>query len=87
MILAVTSSLFLALTIIPALTAKFQSRNFARTNWWHTGISLPWLKQRYGKTIAWTTARPLWGIGLALLLPIAGFIQVLSFTKPSEHLF
>ncbi len=81
-ILAVSSSMFLSLTVIPALTAKFQRRgNIDRGSWWHTGISIPSLKQWYGKTLSWTTARPVLGICLALFLPVTGFVMAGSLAQ------
>ena len=78
-ILAVSSSMFLAVTVIPALTAKFYTRtinsNSQLQSWWQTGISIPLLKQWYRKTLKWTVASPIFGICLALLLPIVGFVQ------------
>ena len=89
-ILAVSSSLFLALTVIPALTAKFYRQNpvgangrspLHRSSWWKTGVSIPILTELYGKTLKWTIARPVLGIFLALLLPVWGFMQAGSLEQ------
>ena len=85
-ILAVSSSLFLALTIIPSLTAKLhqysQSKNrktkqaetqSSNSVWWKTGFYNPVLTRIYHWTLDWTSARPVLGILLALILPIVGF--------------
>ncbi|MEM8832860.1 MAG: efflux RND transporter permease subunit, partial [Cyanobacteria bacterium P01_G01_bin.19] len=82
-ILAVSSSLFLALAIMPTLAAKLIRINdtFARRNWWQAGISVPPLTHWYKKTIKWTTAKPLLGVSLALLIPLFGFIQAGSLPQ------
>lgn len=82
-ILAVSSSLFLALAIIPTLTAKLFvfSKPPSVKSWWQTGISIPKLGRLYYKTIKWSTARPVLGIGLALILPLVGFIQAGSLAQ------
>ncbi|MEM6613826.1 MAG: efflux RND transporter permease subunit [Cyanobacteria bacterium P01_C01_bin.72] len=75
-ILAVLSSLFLALTIIPTLTAKFNRQlDLSRASWWQTGISFTPLTRIYNQSLRWITVKPLWGIFLALLLPVTGFLQ------------
>ena len=84
-ILAVGSSMFLSLTVIPAITAKFQRRTNNSSpqypSWLQTGISIPLLKRWYGKTLKWTTASPVLGICLALFLPVVGFIQAGSLAQ------
>ena len=82
-ILAISSSLFLALAVMPTLAAKLyrSPKTPQRQTWWQTGISIPILTQWYKKTIKWTTARPVLGICLALLLPLMGFIQAGSLPQ------
>lgn len=90
-ILALSSSLFLALTIIPTLTAiLYQSDKPLVVNeylpqtqetWWRDGISIPWLVVLYRKTLKWTINRPILAIFLALLLPLMGFIQANSLSQ------
>lgn len=80
-ILAVSSSLFLALTVMPTLTVKVNQPSPQQQSWWQTGISIPILTQWYSKTIAWTIKRPVLGICLALLLPLTGFIQAASLEQ------
>ncbi len=88
-ILAVSSSLFLALTIIPTLTAKLYCHNIGviresplpQSSWWQTGISIPTLTKLYDRTLKWITGRPVLGIFLALLLPVVGFIQAGSLAQ------
>ncbi|MDY6804709.1 MAG: efflux RND transporter permease subunit [Cyanobacteriota bacterium] len=88
-ILAISSSFFLTLTVIPALAAKLHrrksqalslrnpvfDRNRVSDPWWQIGFSHPWLTRGYRKTINFTTAKPVLGIILALMLPAIGFIQ------------
>ena len=84
-ILAVCSSLFLALVVMPTLAAKLYKSNESvgangyspkpKQSWLQTGISISFLTRWYYKTIKWTTAKPVLGICLALLLPLMGFIQ------------
>ena len=92
-ILAVCSSLFLALVVMPTLTAKLyksvgavreqplSNKQPRRQSWWQTGISVAILTRWYSKTIKWTIARPVLGICLALLLPLIGFIQAGSLPQ------
>ena len=82
-ILAVSSSMFLALVVMPTLAAKLYRANdlAVKQSWWQTGISVPFLTRWYGKTIKWTTARPLLGVCLALTIPLIGFIQVGSLPQ------
>ena len=75
-ILAVCSSFFLAMLVMPILTAKLFKQVLAPQNsWWQAGITLPNLARWYKKTIRWSIARPILGICLALLLPFIGFFQ------------
>ena len=75
-ILAVISSLFLALTIIPTLTAKFNRQlNFSQASWWQTGIAWAPLTKIYNRSLRWIVVQPILGICLALLLPLTGFLQ------------
>ncbi|MEM9215572.1 MAG: efflux RND transporter permease subunit [Cyanobacteria bacterium P01_F01_bin.150] len=75
-ILAISSSLLLALTVIPALATKLYERTpGGRRGIMHQGISFPVLKTIYRQTLYFTTRRPLVGIALALALPLVGFSQ------------
>jgi multidrug efflux pump subunit AcrB len=86
-ILAVSSSLLIALTMIPALAVKFYQpvrANDVGANgqtWWQTGISILALTRWYRKTLRWTIARPVLSIFLALLLPTVGLIQASSLSQ------
>ncbi|MDJ0713614.1 MAG: efflux RND transporter permease subunit [Prochloraceae cyanobacterium] len=76
-ILAVCSSLFLSLTVIPALAAIFRSKKKQKkvTSWWENGFSYPKLTSLYNRTLRWLFAKPLIGILLALTIPVTGFVQ------------
>ena len=75
-ILALLSSFFLSLTIIPALTGLV-NQHFPKLSradsWVARGIRTPELAQRYRSGLTWLFARPVLGVGLAILLPISGF--------------
>ncbi|ASC73500.1 Nodulation protein NolG [Halomicronema hongdechloris C2206] len=94
-ILAVTSSLVLAFTVVPALTVLLH-RQVVRwraappaSAWWQTGVSNPKLGNAYRWLLRRTTAQPALGIVLALLLPMAGFMVIPSldqqFFPPSDR--
>ncbi len=80
-ILALFSSLFLALTVIPALTGLLSYRSSphegrGRTNskWWQVGFSNSRLTGAYSWALERIFARPAIGIALAVALPIGGFV-------------
>ena len=95
-ILSVSSSFILAMTIIPSLAA-FLDRKFPGPihnienprHWWVNGFSNALLTERYRKTIEWCLRKPAWGISLALILPLAGFVLsqqlTMSFFPPVDR--
>ena len=87
-ILALLSSLFLSLTVIPALTGLLQADSGAR-GWWHNGLTIPLLTRAYRRTLTQLLARPLLGVVLALIVPLTGFLVVGSleeqFFPPAER--
>lgn len=93
-IIAVSSSLFISLTIIPALTAKthqYLNRQEKKIvnhthpltwlRWWQTGVDYPFLTRLYRRTLKWAIAKPVLSILLALLLPMIGFLQAGSLEQ------
>ena len=88
-ILAIFSSLILAMTVIPALTAIFshlrhnnegnlESRDrqlVSNRGFWNFGISIPALTVFYKRTLDLVFRRPWIGVGIGIVIPIAGFIQ------------
>ncbi len=83
-IVAVSCSLFISLTIIPALAAKLQNSrvgNAHPTGWLQHGVAFPVVTRLYKRTLKWTVAKPVLSIFLALLLPVIGFIQAASLEQ------
>lgn len=76
-ILALLSSLFLALTVVPALTGLFDSpgERTKKARFWRTGFSSSFLEGLYRKGIRLLVSHPLLAVAVSLALPIAGFIQ------------
>ncbi|MEE9146677.1 MAG: efflux RND transporter permease subunit, partial [Candidatus Tectomicrobia bacterium] len=79
-ILALFSSFFVALTVVAALTGlayRTSDRAAApaaqRGAWWRVGVSHAGLSSLYKRSLELLYARPLLGVLLALVLPIAGF--------------
>lgn len=72
-ILALLSSLLLTLTVIPVLTARI-NQSKENLSWWQRGIANNKLKILYCQLLDKSLERPLWGIFIALILPLAGFI-------------
>ena len=85
-ILALFSSLFLALTVIPALVGIISG--FGRTEierrWYNVGLSSRRLAEIYAWVLDRLMARPMLGVALAMALPIAGFV---SATQLIEQFF
>ncbi|MGB7251425.1 MAG: efflux RND transporter permease subunit [Phormidesmis sp.] len=83
-ILALLSSLALSLTVISALIGliyrRWPSRSVA-SSWWRDGFSNQWLTRRYADSLSLMFRRPVFGIGLALILPIVGFAQFASLPQ------
>ncbi len=79
-ILAIFSSLFVAMTIVPALAAMgIRPRTTAR--WWEEGISLPRLARGYAASLQFVLRRPWLGITGGLLLPALGFLAATQLTE------
>ncbi len=80
-ILAVFSSLLLAMTVIPAVTALTSrtrggtGRGSVDSTWYQNGFSHQAMLRLYRAILDRIFRRPVWGIALAAVLPIAGFIQ------------
>ncbi len=82
-ILAVTSSLLLAMTVTPSLMAILDNREqgAGKRHWWSDGFSHAALTERYRSTLDVVFHRPLLGIGIGVTLPIAGFIAASTLTE------
>lgn len=88
-ILALFSSLFLALTVIPALTgllsdASSPTAGRPQRSWWQVGVFDDRLTRAYSWLLGRLLVRPVWGVALAVVLPIGGFI---SATQLIEQFF
>jgi multidrug efflux pump subunit AcrB len=73
-ILALASSLILAMTITPTL-AGLIDRIAPKGRWWQNGFSSARLLAGYRRTLDFLFARPALTLGLALLLPVIGFTK------------
>ncbi|MGF1481576.1 MAG: efflux RND transporter permease subunit [Cyanophyceae cyanobacterium] len=95
-IVALLSSLFLSLTIVPALAGKLcreenqaalaiqlegRTIRFASSNWWESGFSSPSLTWGYRRFLTSVLSYPLLGVFLALILPVAGFVMATSLEE------
>ena len=75
-ILAVSSSLFLALTVVPVLLKTMEDSNFLNLNKSkNIGFSHQGLRTRYRAFLAWTLFKPSRALVLSLILPILGFVS------------
>ena len=78
-ILALLSSLALSLTAIAALIGllyrRWPNRPNERSRWWKDGFANRRLSRLYARSLGFTFRRPLIGIGLAMILPVVGFVQ------------
>ncbi len=93
-ILALLSSLFLTLTVVPALTgrlndltARVQTRE--ASSWWNKGFSNRTIAQVYASILRYILKKPTLGIILALILPVTGFVMATNleeqFFPPAER--
>lgn len=75
-VMALVGSLFISLTIIAALAARYLPRPKAnqKTRWIKSGISFPLLSDWYRHWLARRLQKPLLPIVVAVVLPIAGFV-------------
>ena len=85
-ILAIFSSLFLALTIVPAVTALASgpSSESAKRRWWRDGIRTPGVLNFYRATLERLFARPVLGIAGGIALSVLGFV---AFSRLPEQFF
>ncbi|MEN1680938.1 MAG: efflux RND transporter permease subunit, partial [Planctomycetota bacterium] len=83
-ILAVASSFLLAMTVTPAIAAIFSGKPKepgARTRWWSDGIDVPALARGYRAVLGVLFRRPVFGVALGMLFPIAGFYGATTLTE------
>lgn len=84
--LAIFGSLFLALTIVPTLTAFgiSVSNSSTQSHWWECGVTIPALTKLYRQSLQIVFRRPALGILIGVVLPIFGFMQA---SKLPEQFF
>jgi len=72
-------SLFVALTVTPALAGKFLPQG-DRGTFLSRGISIPWLGRLFEKSVRLAVENPLRAIALSLILPVLGFAAFPTLT-------
>ena len=85
-IIAIFSSLFLAMTVIPAISARLISpaKLDEQRSGWRDGFSNDRLAKWYRSSLRYIFHRPLLGVLLGLVLPVLGF---LGATQLNEQFF
>ena len=89
--LAIFSSFFLAMTVLPASAALLQGKTPSKSSHsgffgtlFRHGISVPWITRLYRRWLNFMLKHPWVGIAAGAILPIAGFI---SSTQLREQFF
>ncbi|MCC2617401.1 efflux RND transporter permease subunit [Aestuariibacter halophilus] len=74
-VMALLGSLFISMTIIAALAARYLPRGdvHASLPWYRRGIDIPVLSQSYRRFLERALTRPLWVLLFTIALPLAGF--------------
>lgn len=72
-VFALCASFAVALTLIPAYSARFLHSGGESRQWWVSGMRFRRLNQRYRGALAFFLRRPALGIALCMLLPSVGF--------------
>ncbi|MEM9092625.1 MAG: efflux RND transporter permease subunit [Cyanobacteria bacterium P01_F01_bin.53] len=85
-ILALVSSLVLSLTLIVSLIGLIYRRwpsqiSRESASWWEGGFANASLTRLYAHSLKAMFRRPILGIGLALILPVVGFVQFASLPQ------
>ncbi len=77
-ILGLSSSLFISLTVLPALSGLLHQwgQGFKVPTWAEEGFSHPRLTRVYRRTLGMAFSRPMLAIALSLILPVTGFTLV-----------
>ncbi len=97
-ILTVLASLLVALTLTPALAARFYQvnltpsllrRTLGQRNWWQSGFSNPSLSAWYRRSLLGSLRHPKRTIALCLVLPVLGLVLLASldvqFFPPADR--
>ena len=81
-ILAITSSLFLALTIVPVMMAYLERiKFFNKISFNRNGYSNKKLLEKYRTLLTWAYSKPRRAMGIALFLPFLGFFLFSSIPQ------
>ena len=81
-ILAITSSLFLALTIVPVMMAYLERiKFFNKISFNRNGYSNKKLLEKYRALLTWAYSKPRRAMGIALFLPFLGFFLFSSIPQ------
>ena len=81
-ILAVASSFVIAMTITPSLMAIVDKSSPERVrHWWTDGFANHHMTELYRATLDVVFRRPYLGVGLGVILPIAGFVAASTLTE------
>ena len=84
-IMAIFSSFFLAMTIIPAIAARINPNRESdapqKLGWWHAGFSSRWMTAAYKRVLDFVFRRPVVGILASFLLPVFGFWAATQLTE------
>jgi multidrug efflux pump subunit AcrB len=76
-IIAIFSSFFLAMTVIPAIAARvaaWSNDGTSKTTWWRNGLIIAPLANLYRSSLDFIFRKPTFGVLLGMILPVAGFI-------------
>ena len=84
--LAIGSSLFLALTIVPAIAARFapSSESAGGLRWYRDGLRVDWLQSLYHRLLSVMYRHPALTVLVCVAIPALGFYQV---TQLPEQFF
>lgn len=76
-VLAIFSSLLLAMTVIPTLAGLLDSfgSDSRQASWWNAGLHSQRLLDFYRRSLRFLFARPALGLTLGVILPVIGFVQ------------
>lgn len=87
-VLSVTSSFLLAMTVVPAASGFLERRFPLRLSepgtpdpWWVSGWSHAGLLRVYRRSLDAVLARPVLGVGVGVILPLAGFALAGTLTQ------
>ena len=80
-VISIFSSLFLALTIIPALAGYVDRSTQALPGFWRNGVSHAGLTRVYGRMLDGVVRRPWLGVLAGLALPVTGFVLASQLTE------